>query len=81
MDHLYKGTTKYYPKKPGQRLRPFRPCRTTRYAEQLAIWQAVREEMNELCLTAKKKRIAGSYLVSKREQKNLESSLGSYWDL
>jgi hypothetical protein len=60
MVHLYKGAAKYYPRKPGERLRAIRRNSDEGYDEQL------RNCSNHL---------------SKYEQKNLESSLGVYWEL
>jgi hypothetical protein len=81
MKHLYKGTARFFPRKRGQILRPFRPSPAALPAEQLASWQAARTEMNEIARKAKENRSKGSYRVSERETKNLESSLGHYWDL
>jgi hypothetical protein len=79
MHHLYKGTAKNYPRKPGFILRPFRPDRALPYAQQLAAWQAGRMQIKEVGRKAKEDRKPGSYRVSVREKKNLESSLGRYW--
>jgi hypothetical protein len=81
MMHLYKGTARFFPRKPGQILRPFRPSSTALPAEQLAIWQAARMEMGAFGRKAKANRSKGSNLVSKREMNNLACSLGRYWDL
>jgi hypothetical protein len=81
MKHLYKGTAKSFPRKRGQILRPFRPSPTAQPAEQLASRQAARIEMQDIGTKAKENRGKGSYRVSKRETKNLESSLGHYWEM
>jgi hypothetical protein len=78
---IYKTlAAKYYPRTPGRGLRPFRPNSGTRYAQQLASWNSVRKEMKALSLKSKKQR-GSSCQVSKREVKNLQSSLGCYWEL
>jgi predicted phage gp36 major capsid-like protein len=81
MHHLYKGTAKYYPRKPGERLRAFRRNSDEAYDEQLRNWDAVRKDIKAAAEEAKKKRRKGSNHLSKYEQKNLESSLGGYWEL
>jgi hypothetical protein len=81
MHHLYKGTAKYYPWKPGERLRAFRPDSDEGYDEQWRNWEVVRKDLKAAAEEAKKKWQKGSYHVSRSEKKNLESSLGGYWAL
>jgi hypothetical protein len=81
MHHLYKGTAKYLPRKPGEMLRAFRRDSDAAYDEQLRKWDAVRKDIKAAGEEAKGKRRKGSNNLSKYEQKNLESSLGPYWEL
>jgi hypothetical protein len=69
------------PVTPGERLRAIRRNSDEGYDEQLRNWHAVRKEIKASCDEAKKKRPKGSNHLSKYEQKNLESSLGVYWEL
>jgi hypothetical protein len=61
------------PQKSGQRIASF-PSKPWH-----ASWIAARKEMKEASLKSKKKRGPG-YQVSRREVKNLQSSLGRYWE-
>jgi hypothetical protein len=45
MHHLYKGTAKYLPRKPGEMLRAFRRDSDAAYDGQMRKWDAVRKDI------------------------------------